>query len=112
MYFDRISRRCRSPITTTWSRHSRRIEPITRSAYAFCHGERGANHRLPDLQRLGLARKALSIDLVAVPDQIAGRFLQPARLKQLESRPFRSRMLRDIEMHQPAPAVGQHHQHE
>src|SRR5882672_8657802 len=27
--------------TTTWSRHSRRIEPISRSAYPFCHGERG-----------------------------------------------------------------------
>jgi len=26
---------------TTWSRHSRRIEPISRSAYPFCHGERG-----------------------------------------------------------------------
>jgi hypothetical protein len=24
-----------------WSRHSRRIEPISLSAYAFCHGERG-----------------------------------------------------------------------
>src|SRR5260370_15627328 len=30
-----------SPNTTTWSRHSRRIEPISRSAYPFCHGERG-----------------------------------------------------------------------
>jgi hypothetical protein len=27
---------------TTWSRHSRRIEPITRSTQAFCHGERDA----------------------------------------------------------------------
>src|SRR5260370_31445835 len=27
--------------TTTWSRHSRRIEPISLSAYAFCRGERG-----------------------------------------------------------------------
>ena len=31
-----------APTTTTWSRHSHRIEPITRSAYAFCQGERGA----------------------------------------------------------------------
>jgi hypothetical protein len=29
-------------MTTTWSRHSRRIEPISRSAYAFCHGLRAA----------------------------------------------------------------------
>src|ERR1700692_3607997 len=25
----------------TWSKHSRLIEPISLSAYAFCHGERG-----------------------------------------------------------------------
>jgi len=25
-----------------WFEHSRRMEPITRSAYAFCQGERGA----------------------------------------------------------------------
>ena len=36
----RMWRRCCSPITTIWSRHSRRIEPIKRSAYPFCHGER------------------------------------------------------------------------
>jgi Protein of unknown function (DUF444) len=34
-------RRCRSPNTTVWSRHSRRIERIRRSAWPFCHGERG-----------------------------------------------------------------------
>ena len=26
----------------TWSRHSRRIDPIRRSQYGFCHGEPGA----------------------------------------------------------------------
>jgi hypothetical protein len=31
MYFDRISRRCRSPITTRWSRHSRRAEFLTKT---------------------------------------------------------------------------------
>jgi hypothetical protein len=35
-------RRCRSPNTTTWSRHYRRIEPISRSACPFCHGDCGA----------------------------------------------------------------------
>src|ERR1700685_3747153 len=28
--------------TMTWSKHSRRMEPISRSTYGFCHGERGA----------------------------------------------------------------------
>jgi hypothetical protein len=31
----------------TWSRHSRRMEPITRSTYPFCHGERGAVRSWP-----------------------------------------------------------------
>ena len=31
--------RCRSPNTMTWSRHSRRMEPIRRSAYPFCQGD-------------------------------------------------------------------------
>src|SRR5271155_358797 len=33
-------RRCRSPNTTTLSKQSRLIEPISRSAYPFCHGDR------------------------------------------------------------------------
>jgi hypothetical protein len=42
----------RSPNTTTWSRHSRLIEPISRSACPFCHGERGAIGR----SRMPMAR--------------------------------------------------------
>src|SRR6202171_3559392 len=37
MYDSSRWRRWHSPNTTTWSRHSRRIEPIRRSAYPFCH---------------------------------------------------------------------------
>src|SRR2546427_7923182 len=62
----------------------------------------GRDDRLRDVQRLGLTRKSLSIDLVSVPNEIPGPLLQRARLEQLARRPFRSRMLRDIEMHQPA----------
>jgi hypothetical protein len=36
------SRDRRSPKTTTWSRQSRRIDPMSLSAYPFCHGERAA----------------------------------------------------------------------
>jgi len=70
------------------------------------------NNRLLDAQCLGLTPKSLSIDLVSVPNQIPRRLLQRARLEQLPRRPFRRRMLRHIQMHQPAPAVGQHHEHE
>jgi hypothetical protein len=40
MYDSSACRRCRSPSTTMWSKHSRRIEPISRSAYPFRHGDR------------------------------------------------------------------------
>src|SRR5476649_107111 len=36
-----------------WSRHSRRIEPMSLSTYAFCHGDRGAIGR----SRMPMARR-------------------------------------------------------
>jgi len=71
----------------------------------------GRSNGLLDVQRPGLMRKSFSIDLVSVPNQISGPLLQRARLEQLARRPFGSRMLCDIKMHQPTPAVGQHHEH-
>jgi len=44
-----MRRRCRSPRTMTWSRHSRRIEPIRRSAKAFAW----IRHGSPDGPREG-----------------------------------------------------------
>src|SRR5712664_3158675 len=35
-------RKCISPKTMMWSTHSRRIDPISRSATPFCQGEAGA----------------------------------------------------------------------
>src|ERR1700751_982247 len=37
-----MRRRCTSPRTMMWSKHSRRIDPISRSAKPFCQGEAGA----------------------------------------------------------------------
>ena len=68
------------------------------------------NDGLPDIQRLGLMRKSFSVDVVAVTDEVPGRF-QAARLEQLPRCPFCRWMLGDVEMHQPAPAVTQHHEH-
>ncbi len=43
------------PKTTTWSTHSRRIDPISRSAKPFCQGEAGA---------IGLSRMPMARNLV------------------------------------------------
>jgi alkyldihydroxyacetonephosphate synthase len=47
-----VGRDHRPSNTTTWSRHSRRIEPIAFSQYPFCHGDRGAVGR----SRMPIAR--------------------------------------------------------
>ena len=67
--------------------------------------------RLPDVQHLRLTRKSFAIDLIPVPNQMARALFQPARLDELSRRPFRGRMLRNIEMHQPTPPAAQHHEH-
>jgi hypothetical protein len=46
----------RSPKTITWSKQSRRIEPIARSQYPFCQGERAAVGR----SRMPIARIRLT----------------------------------------------------
>src|SRR5258707_15181412 len=61
----------RSPNTTTWSRHSLRIEPISRSAYPFCHGERGdvGRSRMPIDRSL---RMKTSLSQTCHPAKYAG----------------------------------------
>jgi hypothetical protein len=49
-----------NPQTIMWSTHSRRIEPINRSAKAFCQGEAGAiglYGQIPTLARRGMAKR-------------------------------------------------------
>src|SRR6266446_10169892 len=90
--------------------------PSNRSNHALgigvSPGRAWRNNRFPDVQRLSLTRKSLSVDLVSITDQMAWGLLQPAPLDQLPGGPPSGRMLGDIEMHQPAPVVPQHHEHE
>jgi len=67
--------------------------------------------RLPDVQQPGLTRKSFAIDLIPVADHLRRALFLPAPLDQLSCRPFRRRVLGDIEMHQPTPTVAQHHEH-
>src|SRR5882762_6436302 len=75
MYDSNTCRRCRSPNTTTWSRHSRRIEPISLSAYPFCHGERGAvgRSRMPIDRSLRMKRSRQTIFDTDFADQCQRR---------------------------------------
>jgi len=60
--------------STLWSKHSRRMEPISRSTYGFCHGERGALHFLhPQAFRHGDPVPA--VDRIAVAQKISARLV-------------------------------------
>jgi hypothetical protein len=66
----------------------------------------------PDVQRPGPARKSFSKTWSR--SRIRCRGVPPARTPRPAAGrgPIRGRMLGDIEMHRPAPAVAQHHEHE
>src|ERR1700674_1245406 len=59
----------------TWSRHSRRIDPIERSTYPFCHGDRGAmgRSRMPIARsrRVNASPKAPSLSRMRKPGTVS-----------------------------------------
>ena len=71
----RTCRRCASPQMITWSRHSRRIDPIERSTYPFCHGDRGAmgRSRMPIARsrRVNASPKAPSLSRMRKPGTVS-----------------------------------------
>src|SRR5262249_34066015 len=81
-YFARIRRKCPSPKTTTWSTHSRRIDPISLSAKPFSQGEPEA---------MGLSRMPM------IADQVARRLSPRECLCHLARDPFHGRMRCDVD---------------
>jgi hypothetical protein len=57
-----------------WSTHSRRIDPISRSAKPFCQG-RWCNGPIPDAHGAQSACDDRAIDLNAIADYVARRFI-------------------------------------
>src|SRR5882757_7248376 len=94
----------------TWSRHSRRIEPISLSAYPFCQGERGDVGRSADAYRSESADKDLTIGAVPVTNEIAGSLFPPACFRGLICDPFCSWMRCDAKPQNMSPAVPQDQQ--
>ena len=84
----------------TWSKHSRRIVPITRSAYARCHGDSRRKH-FPDAHFLDLSGEIVAKDAIPIAQQIAWRRVPWERVAELLGGPFRSGMSRNTEMEDP-----------
>src|SRR6202030_1412615 len=74
-----MRRRCTSPRTMMWSTHSRRIDPISRSAKPFCQGEDGA------------------IDPIAITDHVARSTVPRKSLGDLACNPLRCRVGCDVD---------------
>src|SRR5712672_2463340 len=79
-----------------WSTHSRRIDPISRSAQPFCQGEAGAVG-LSDALGAQSARDDAAIDSVAIADEVVRRLIPRKRLRYLTCNPFCRRICCDVD---------------
>src|SRR5262245_41966468 len=96
----------------TWSRHSRRIEPITRSAYGFCQGEPGSGAYLADPPGVHPTPERWSGDAVAVPEEIARRRIFWKGFDDLLCGPRGSGVCGDVQGEDAASVVRQDYAHE
>ena len=80
-----------------WSTHSRRIDPISRSAKPFCQGEAGAIGLVPDAHGAQSACDDRTIDAIPVADHVARSFIPRECFCDLARNPFRGRMCCDAD---------------
>src|SRR5215510_8004970 len=106
-----MRRRCRSSRTRTWLRHSRRIEPIRRSANGFCQGLWGAV-RASAIPALNSVPKLLAVDLVTVAQEMRGSRVIRERLHDLLGGPVGGGVLDHVEVDDASAMVREHEENE
>src|ERR1700674_456290 len=90
-------RRCASLKTMMWSKHSRRIDPINRSAKPFCQGDSRCGRLVSDAHSAKSACDYGAVDPIAVPDHVT-RSLSPREgLSYLTCNPLRCRAGCDVD---------------
>jgi hypothetical protein len=94
-----------------WSRHSRRMEPMSRSANGFCQGARGGED-LADVHALDSSRERLAIDRVSITEQEPGNRIVPERRDDLSGGPGGRGVIRDVEVEELAALMVKHHEDE
>src|SRR5882762_10433198 len=92
-----MRRRCTSPSTMMWSRHSRRIDPIIRSAKPFCQGEAGAIGLISDAHGAKSACDNGAIDPIAITDHVTRSTVPRKSLSDLACDPLRRRVGCDVD---------------
>jgi hypothetical protein len=81
-----------------WSKHSRRIDPIGRSAKPFCQGEADAVGGLvPDAHGAQSACDDRAIDLIPIADEIFWGIIPREGLRYLTRNPPRCRVCCDVD---------------
>ena len=108
----RMVRRWRSLRTRTWLRHSRRIDPMRRSANGFCHGQCGCREDFVHAHALHAVAKLLAIHLVTVAQEIGWRGVARERIHNLLGIPNGGGMFGDVEVDDAPAVVGKHNEDE
>ena len=94
--------------TMRWSRHSRRMEPITRSAIAFAFGARTGVKTVVIPIAAALATKSPAVSPIAVADQEAGMRIPRRGRQDLPPHPRGVGMPGDVPVHNAAAIVADH----
>src|ERR1700680_4083621 len=75
-----------------WSKHSRRIDPISRSAKLFCPRRGRCNWLISDTHGTQSARDDSAVDSIPISDQIARSAIPRKRRGDLTCNPLRRRV--------------------
>ena len=89
-----------------WSRHSRRIDPMTRSTKGFCQGACGAMQDLANPHPLDSPRELIAVDRVSITEQELRSRVVRERLDDLLSCPGCRGMVRDVDVDELAAVVA------
>ena len=79
-----------------WSTHSRRIDPISRSAKPFCQGD-AVRWLVPDTHGAQSTRDDAAVNPVAIADEVVRSFIPRKCLRYLTRNPFGRRICRDVD---------------
>ena len=94
-----------------WSRHSRRMDPISRSTYGFCHGDRGAEITSSIPQGFRHGYPVTTVDRIAVAQKISAPVVPGKSLPDLLHGPFVAGVFGHLKVQYAAPRMRQHHEH-
>jgi hypothetical protein len=89
----------------TWSKHSRRTEPISRSTNGFCHGDRGAESTSSIPIAFVIAAAAAAVSRISITQNISARVIAGKRFPHLLHCPLLSGVFSQLEVQHTTSSV-------